>query len=309
MNTGGTRTPWNPTCVLCGMLGHVSQDCVNPPLPIAEQNRLREQDLRPLVPPARPATAGTPVYRPPGRTANTTPTMAGAAVVEELSPDDLGLQNRLTDPPGIMGLSVNMIEEWKYGPHDTLTICSETGGDLAQIIAGMTEVERANLMNRAALIAAAEKRALSDPDAIAHRTSARKFREPGDDDPTPPAFENSAPENPPVEPQEKPEPPKPERVILQPSGKKGSSPNNSSTTTATGGTPQWVPFVPDPYFTTPEALRKFGLGAPGFTPTTTKSKKPRKKKGEPVAKKVIRLIKGQTAWDPMESFQIPPFKV
>ena len=85
-----------PTCVQCGKTGHLSRDCQNAPLPLEEQNKLREKYLRPGP---RPSNSGV------------------AAMVEDLSIEELGIHEIPTDPAGTMRLSVAMVEEWSGVPH------------------------------------------------------------------------------------------------------------------------------------------------------------------------------------------------
>ena len=93
---------WSPTCVTCGKVGHMSRECWNPPAPPKEQAKLREKYLRQRNKEPRPALASQPIA-------------AGVSIVEELSPEELGLlgllgYGELNEPRGVMTMPISMIE-------------------------------------------------------------------------------------------------------------------------------------------------------------------------------------------------------
>lgn len=79
--------------------------------------------------------------------------------------------------------------------------------------------------------------------------------------------------------------------------------------------PQGRPFIPDPKYTTPEALRQAEewrqaeaakREAAEFVPTANQKKKGSRKAAGPPVKKVIRLMNGRIPWDAMEALRRTP---
>lgn len=87
---------WTPTCVLCGRAGHMSRDCQNPPVSADEQRKLREKYLRPRTDPPRQQ-------------------IAGAAALEELTMEELGLISADNDPKGMVTMSIAIVGEMSRG--------------------------------------------------------------------------------------------------------------------------------------------------------------------------------------------------
>lgn len=248
------------TCFRCGTRGHRASDCMNSPLPREEQERLRNNFT--------------------SRYGDATSTSRTPQVVAQV---EIAGEDEHTDPTGMMMMSANLVEAFT-GDYDDVRQLKERMACLEAAMAdrrgregsGDTTVTDDYTRGRRR-----GERSASPTRSRSQQLTAR-IRSPLTGAPANPLIRDPGIANP--------------GGRIPASGGEPRSVENTNQEMAMSEdeiqAPGSQPFIPDPYFADPAVYSQ-------FIPTAT-APRTRKKRGPPKPKRHIRMMQGQSEWNPVE---------
>lgn len=198
--------------------------------------------------------------------------------IKELDPEELGVVHHNNDPPGTMTMPVSMLEAvrgrgmYVVEKSGNYQVAGKMGNRLVKIVASMTP------QDRTAWIAAAEKRnrEVRGEEKAVEDERHRKIR------------------------------PREQAQVEEEEVAEEDTATPMEEVEASG--PVGQPFIPDPKYATPEALRAFQEQEKAFIPAASAKKKSTKKNKDkvPQPKKTIRMMQGRLPWDALEALRKTP---
>lgn len=250
-------------CFRCGVQGHRAHECVNSPLPREEQDRLWNEFTR----------------------MNSGPRYGNNHGSQPQAVAQVDLAEGGTDPQGVMMMSANIVEVFTEKEE-----IKQLREKVAYLEAAMAEKFE---------LAAVEKLGRTEDTTVSEEPHRRRPQR-GDRSESPPRSHTQPQSTRVPSPLTNVQPGR-----LPPVGtmdRQASRPDilNPDVTRETGNSPEWQPFVPDPYFADPAMYSQFILSA-----SIPKHRQSRPK-GPIPPKRHIKMLQGMTSWDPVEQLRKLP---